>query len=247
MMKKIKKVSIKYETTDYPPPYSYHYQLDCELQEENLKVSLDLQYTDRDLIDEDEIYAEGFSLNDDYFWKGILPEVWLRAFQDFLGSVSLAQKSDTESLFVKIQYDNDQKKEGFPEDIRKWEYFLQELIQAVYETDRKELPLKIRFLKHKTSGDDTLYDFNVFFARRDILLKELNNKREYKISWEEGKNLLKQIYMLDFLEGSDKKPADEGHFIDPGDGYWYKLGKDAVNPHVTNNAVEKIQNFFSKQ
>src|SRR5688572_9901646 len=72
---------LEYDSGIVPPPYSHVFRLMLDWSNGDLDVVLDLHYTDREDLTNEEILDEGFTLNDDYSYKGTLNTVWIKPLQ----------------------------------------------------------------------------------------------------------------------------------------------------------------------
>ena len=69
--------SLKYQTAEnIPAPFAHAIEINGSLDQE-LELSFELTYLDREDLTEDEILEEGFTTNDNFTWKGTLPKVWV--------------------------------------------------------------------------------------------------------------------------------------------------------------------------
>lgn len=235
----VKQVIIEYHTSNLPPPYQHKYKLRCKILKD-LELHFELTYLNRDTLTEDEILEEGFSLHDDFQWSGSLPEVWSVSLQEEISQTTFENKE--KDLMITV----DQGEKKGPHDTSRWEYFLQEMIQGIYEVSQKEDALRIKILKVGQSKSSAEIVF--VFRMREIKINPLKQVTDFSISWEMGRSLLKDIYSLEYFydESLRKEPSNTGYYIDLGDGMWYQLGKAAQNPHPDNKATERIIAYFDK-
>src|SRR5690606_6404961 len=70
---------------------------------------------------------------------------------------------------------------AIPNNQEEWQYLAQEFIQAIYEINKKEAPLKIQCLVIGAEGEKTLYQMTVKFSTRSIDFTVNGNVRE--IDW----------------------------------------------------------------
>ena len=75
---------LEYDSGILPPPYSHVFRLALDWSTGVLRTQLDLHYTDREELSEQEIFDEGFSLNDDSHFQGKLAAVWIKPVQALL-------------------------------------------------------------------------------------------------------------------------------------------------------------------
>jgi hypothetical protein len=249
----ISSVIFRYDTTQLPPPFCYRYTLELRFDPGDIKIDYHHHYYGREELENEEILEEGFSLDDDFTWKGLLPGIWKDVLLDKLEKSNYRKKkrrSEHEpQLEISVNYANGNSESKFPDDLRSWEFLLQEVVQAIFELGRKELPLNIRYMI-KDDKSQILKLFEMTFAeRKSIITEEVNGKRKYPkiLLWDNALRLLRNIYALEFdpekaLKG--KMPAKQGHFIDPGEGIWYKFGEGVTNPEPGLNILDKVKETF---
>ncbi|MFW5759694.1 MAG: hypothetical protein ACOCXH_01795, partial [Cyclobacteriaceae bacterium] len=122
-------------------------------------------------------------------------------------------------------------------DIEKWTYLIQELTQAILEKSKKELPLQMGIMQIDEQKRENIQWLEFSFVHCSIK----DEKGMPVLNWHKGRELMRLIYMLDFEEPSTVSKNNPGIYIDPGDGYWYLLGKGAKNPHPENDVQSKIE------
>ena len=150
------------------------------------------------------------------------------------GEITLATKEHTKTSPAKS-----------PTNQEAWQLLAQDLIQAIYETAKKELPLQINFQvveKEKTDrGSVTLH-----FSDRNVLL-ELNGETS-QLNWEYAFQLMKLIFTPDYdYDIAKEKPGTKkGIYLDCGDGLWHELGKGVLNIDPEFDAVAQIEEHMRK-
>ena len=234
------KITFKYNSGTIPPPFCHKYYIEIKAKSlEVFRVKLQLEYYDRDTISEDEIFEEGFSLEDDFTWSGPLPKVWGEEIIKKLKSSNWKKKplpsSSSSEFTIKVDHHNESEILQ-PADTRTWEIFVQEIIQAIFELSEKEAPLFLSYVSKSSEEQINQADFNFSFAQRKISITSQNNSLK-NMTWTEGQKLLKFIFSIDYLpeNGSEQVPNLPGNYISPGDGWWYELapyknsGKDAID------------------
>jgi hypothetical protein len=247
------KVLFQFESVNMPPPFSHQYRIELDLKNESPHLSLDLKYTDREELTEDEILDEGFTLNDDFSWKGDLPAVWKKSVLEKINEsnfISKAKKSTEHLPFLVISlfHAGSDVQELIPAEEKTWEPFLQEIIQASFEMAGKEKSLFIRYLSVK-NNKTTSKELKLSFAHRMIIItidKGEGTPIEKVLSWQAGQKLMKNVYILDYPEneGSLKTPGTDGHFIDIGDGNWYNLDTEVESPTNRKDLVSELKNIL---
>ena len=239
------KIIFEYNTGPIPPPFCHRYKIEISnTSPDKYLVDLHIEYYDRDEISEEEIFEEGFSLDDDYSWKGNLPLVWGQEIENKLKSANWKKKSprrDDGSEFTIRLVQHNQSEILHPATIRVWGIFVQEIIQAIFELSKKEAPLQIGFLAGSSDNQSQKIDLTYSFANRVVLLESLQ-KGNSSMDWEEGQKLLKYIFNFDYLpENSfDKIPKKQSNYISPGDGLWYELSPNENANKETIALIDRL-------
>lgn len=239
-------VNIRYQTLLLPPPYSYRYALVLQPEERALRVRLEWTHTDRDELTGEAIEEEGFSANDDFFWEGMLPQVWAAALDDLLRETHWVPEtaSNDSSLRVTVTKSSEDMTQGSPHDHAEWEYFLQEMVQAVYEAAQREHPLQLAYLTSRRDSQPTELRWKASFLHRRFTLVHLadDQQQEYQLPWQKLRALLQAWYVPDYYSEKAESgvPSLPGEYVDPGDGLWYQFGKAVTNPGKSD-AVGHLQ------
>lgn len=239
--------SIKYQTAEIiSPPYSYAVEINGNIeQNQELFLSFELTYLNRDGLSVDEIEEEGFTQNDDFNWKGTLPVIWTDIlFGNFKSSKPLIVNNlEDEKDFWELSFEN---KSWFPHDPDDWKYFIEEIQQAIFEKTGLEAPLNLTFLKINQNQKNEL-NISASFVHREIILtkwsSETNQKKEKQLEWDELNFILKNAFSGDFYEESalNKTPFRNGNYVNIGDGLWYEIGKSLK---IESHKVNKIWKLF---
>lgn len=235
--------SLKYQTSEnIPPPFAHAIELSGEIsQNKELSVFFELTYLDRDQLTEEEILDEGFSMTDDFSWKGALPDVW----KDILyGNLKSARPLKIKGLephqnFWQLDFDG---QSFYPSNSEKLTYLIEEIQQAVFEKAGRELPLDLIFFKNQ-AGETKEVAIKASFVERSLEITRTENGltgRTSILPWEELNFILKNTFAGEFIMDTafNQKPSHKGTFVNIGDGYWYELGKSLlIEPY-------KIQKMF---
>ena len=239
---------------EVPPPYAHAYKISLSKNNSDdlkeLQINFEIEYIFREGLSNEEILAESFSENDDYHWEGTLPAVWLSEVEDFLEKTTY-QNEVLNDLYLKI---NNNKKT--PENLEEWHYFVQELVQAIYEKAAHSLPLLIRLRSVET---DKNADKNApkngitlalepSFVERKVIASLKKNKEKHQIipiSWEHFGLTLQKIYQLEYIDekAREEEPQKNGFFIDNGQGFWYEEGKSFAGDI---KIINEVKNFLSR-
>lgn len=251
---KVTSLEVNFITPDAPPPYSYGYRLTANIKEDGIDIDFVLSYTDRDEVDEEEILAEGFTLNDDFSFKGVLPASWKASLLSRLEHASWITGSQENSfLFFRIVSQETKKPlEGYPSDFETWEYFLQEMVQAIFEAGKKERPLEVVYKDiTKDRGTQTIFLSGSFLQREAKLTVAAENGQESRtveLPWKNLRKMLKAIYLPDYDPdlAQAQEPKKAGRYLNPGDGLWYELGKAITNPNKEIDSLGILESEFSR-
>jgi hypothetical protein len=213
------------------------------------EADIEIEYYDRDEVSEDEIYSEGFTLDDDFRWRGEMPQAWVQEIIKKLNTSNwkkqISLRPGETGMMVKI--DTDQSAEDLePANLRSWEVFVQELIQACFELSEKEAPLHIEYIRNEDTKHKKQLRITYSFAQRTVILVT-KNKTEKILSWANGRKLLKYIYGIDYMpeNGNSKAPTGKGSFILPGDGLWYPLDA-SLNGKDELPKIEKLKRLLGE-
>ncbi len=244
---------IRYKNTVIPPPFSFQYKIILTKENSYFKVAFTMEYVDREQVTEEEILEEGFTGDDNYEWEGKFPNVWMRELKNMLHKSSWPKQHSTDPTKPKLSIamrDEENEFIGSPANFDSWEYLLQEIIQAIYEISKKELPLELQYQERHNGENEIMVRLKSVFAERTIFVEkeEIHEEKVHKtIDWDRLKQILRFVYMpeYDYEKGSSKPPKKDGSFIDSGDKVWYELGKGVTNPSGNNDAISRIKDIFT--
>ncbi len=219
-------LNISFLTLQVPPPFAHGYTMSVTSQGEAWKIGFQLEYLQRESLEEEEILEEGFSGDDDFEWSGKLPEVWAQTLDQLLAETSFEPEKPEEApnhLF--LEYVNNGKS-GFVGNFQEWEYVLEELIQAIFELAKRELPFMLHLVNLKQGVDLKL---QAKFATRSFTLK--GNKKPFP--WEQLKAVLGHIENLEINEVPKLKPLKKGYWLSfDGEQYFEIKSEQGVNEFV---------------
>jgi hypothetical protein len=233
-----------------PAPFSHYYTLKLDiLSKDELHVDFSISYTNRENMDEDEILDEGFSLDDDYRWKGSVPAVWIGEFQKILaGSKIIRQREEKEfEDFIEIELEEDDKKVTvYPVDKERWSYFLQEFMQAIFESGGREKPFELSFLTIEEGKATRAIELKASFALKTFTLVNQGASPQ-KLEWIQLQKVMDTVYKAEFIEDNalETKPSKSGSYISAGDGLWYQLGIAVVEPTNKSKELARIESLFA--
>lgn len=240
MEKKLENFNINFKTKDIPAPFAHTISLEGKYKKTGLEIELNIKYIGREELEEEEIFEEGFTLEDDFNWKGELSSVWYTEIMELIDKGNLSSSKEdtdpTEEIIVSLNFSEEKNKEIINN--KKWIYFLQEIIQAIFEVSGKELPLEIVILNISKDKVQNLLFLTFYFSAREVNLKLLNSSNEellIKNEWNSFQDFLKHLYTPEFIpeKAIFDVPKAQGTYIDPGEGVWFKLGEGIINPGKT--------------
>lgn len=243
----ISRIEIEYDSGIIPPPYSHVFKLKIGLGKNFLDTNLELIYTDREELSEEEIFNEGFSLNDDYQFQGEVPKVWEQPLKELYAKSKWSNnKLDDEGGISVLAKDIHGKiSRTVPLNQQDWQFFAQDYIQSVYELSKKEAPLTINYVIQKPSENADI-SLTVKFSIRKVEVT-VNGKNK-EMEWEKAKELLGFVFLpdYDYDQAKEQKPDQNGEFIDCGDGYWHNMQKGVFNIDDSFDAKSRIKAGFRK-
>lgn len=222
------KVKISYQTLLLPPPFAFGHTLDLVFENDELHIVYELEYLNRDTINKEEIESEGYSLDDDFKWEGTLGKVWSDEFLPLLENIELQPNNNNENIWMHFKIsEGDLEKSGLVKDVELWDFKTQELIQAIYEKAKIELPLEMTFVQ-KSGESSTKYIVKGAFENRE---SSVNGKQ---VSWKEMQDVAETIFSMEFDDEPVKKPNSDGLWIDlSGEGDLCQVkGNRALNNKI---------------
>lgn len=243
------RLELDYDSGPVPPPFSHVFKLKVSFEKNFINTQFDIHYTDREDLQEDEILNEGFTLDDDYNFIGEIPKVWEQPFKKLYSQSKWSNKKalDLSGGIKLLAKDlHGQITRTIPTNQKEWQYLAQEYIQAIYEINKKEAPLTLKYKIIDHEGEEINYELTVRFSTRKIDLYVNGVAKE--TDWEQVQPLLSYIFLPDYDYGSAKEtpPTDKGTYIDCGDGFWHEFGKGIVNIDDSFDAISKIKEEFMK-
>ena len=231
-----KRLTIRYQTArSLPAPYAYFYTIDAKpVAGDRFDLKFAITYPDRDDIDDDELIAEGFTREDDFSWSGQLPGTWLDAFVNLISKTKLqlldeARLGEDDDFWaITIETNTTKTQEGQPAFSDDWQYLLQELIQAIYESMSRERPFELTYLDLTDQSDQEMH-IVASFAERTVQLTQIKDRRESRktLPWSTVQSLLAQVYEHDYApdEAQTKRPTRRGQWLNLGTDEWHEISR----------------------
>ena len=228
------RLQIRYQTArSLPAPYAYFYTLMAQPAASNaIRINLAITYPDRNDIDDDELIAEGFTRDDDFSWSGQLPKAWLETITKLIAKTrlqpldedKLAEDDDFWDLTIEA---SDDSKQGKPANANDWQYLVQELMQAAYESTGRERPFELTYLNLGNQPGDRELRLTGSFAERTVEVQSIQNSRErtQTLPWTTLQQVMRKVYEHDFdpEEAQFNRPKRDGHWLNLGGEEWYDL------------------------
>lgn len=223
-MNKKKIYRLSYSNVLNPPPYLYRLDIELEFVDREVEIKYNKHFLDREEFSEEELEEEGFSTNDDFKLAGKLNQNWAVYFQELVEKSNWTSEKPSEGFgYTLCKFNPDQSQPEYLT-INRIEYLMEEIYQAILETNKIEAPLSIELIKVLTGSEKTVKLTWHFKDRRFEMLSNQNKS----LSWEQGQNILSQFYETDLSEQSVyKKKLPIGKcYINTGEGYWYETPQD---------------------
>lgn len=225
-----KTLQIRYQTAAIMPgPFAHFYTLSLTPTASTyLQTEISIDYPDREELDEEDIVGEGFTLDDNFTWQGILPETWLDAVTPLTGNAKL-KPLDEDSLGenddffeVTLVTADGQTNQGTPAVRDAWQYLAQELIQATYEAAGREHPFELIYVDNTQVSTGELR-LTASFAARTLTVTTDGKVRP--LPWNELQRIMSRVYSAEYNpdEALLNRPKQDGRFLNMGTEEWYNI------------------------
>lgn len=240
---------IRFQTApSTPAPFSHYDTFKLFIDSESkINVDFSITYIDRDALTEDEILNEGFTLNDNFSWKGGLAPLWIEEFEKILTTSKIIRKREEDEYqdFIEVELEEEGKRVTiYPVVKEKWQYFLQELMQAIFEVSKKEDPFKLSYLDIQ-GQESVLLDFEASFATKTFKSSK-NGGADKILPWAQLQTVMDTVYRAEFIDdyALESKPTKAGKYLSAGDGLWFQLGVAVVETTSKSKDLQKIEKLF---
>ena len=249
--KDVKSIQINFDAGSLiPAPFHYAYSLDIQLEEAIAKYAI--EYLHREELTEEEITDEGFTLEDDWQWEGKLTNAWQEALKEQIQKQSwpkkpASPKAEEGKLHIRLIGQEDKVLfEGIPADTASWEYFMQELVQAIYEIAQREAPFQLVYKEIGPGGSQHQIYLEASFAKRLITARQQQQEGAEELAqpdWKQLKSLMKSIYIpdYDYEQATVNEPKKRGKYIATGEGLWFKFGESLTEPDARSNSLDRLE------
>lgn len=229
-----KRLQIRYQTArSLPAPYAYFYTLAVNPVSNNtLQIDLAITYPGRDDIDDDELIAEGYTRDDDFNWTGKLPKTWLDTLTNLIAKTRLRSFNEDEldeddDFWGMTIEGNGTSTYGRPANVDDWQYLVQELIQAAYESVGRERPFELTYLNLSSQQGNQELHLTASFAERTVKILSIQNQRErtQTLPWVTLQQMMSKVYEHDFdpEDAQLKRPKRDGQWLNLGTDEWYDI------------------------
>jgi hypothetical protein len=242
---------IRFQTAEVvPAPYANFQTIKLHMiSEDDLTVDFSIKYTDREDLEEEEIIEEGFTMEDDFTWKGALPATWIKEFNEIYGSSKIVRQREEKEFedFIEIEIEEgDKRVTVYPVDKERWVYFLQEFMQAILETAGRELPFELTYLDYDAEPKSEVA-LKASFATKSFTMSE-NGGVLKTLDWGFLQKVMDTVYRAEFIydNASEKKPTKSGKYLYIGDQLWYQMGVAVVETTAKSKDLQMIESLFSK-
>ncbi|SHN12334.1 hypothetical protein SAMN04488057_10775 [Cyclobacterium lianum] len=240
------RLEIEYTTGEVPPPFSHVFKLKMSFGKNFVNTQFDIHYTGREDLSPEEIIDEGFTMADDYSYKGEIPKLWENVFKKLYSASKWSnQKTLGEKGGIKILAKDTHGKitRDIPLNQEDWYLTCQDFIQAIYEISKKEAPLGIRF---KSIGQEGLADIELLYRFSIRKVEAKVNDQVKPLEWDEGRSLASLIFIpdYDYTLASEDQPIETGNYLDCGDGLWHNFNTGIINLDPEFDAKGKILEAF---
>lgn len=241
---------IRYQSAPVvPAPFSNYSTLKFHIySKDEVKVEYSISYTDRDELSEDEIFDEGFTLDDDYKWKGPVPTLWIGEFQSIWASSKMNRQREEKEFedFIELEFEEEGKRVTvYPVDKERWTYFLQEFTQAIFESAGKEKPFELNYLQIQ-GGERKQLEFKASFAHKTFNMRK-NGGAEIAMDWSQLEKVMNTVYRAEFVDdlALESKPSKNGIYISTEPNWWYEFGVSLIEPKSKSKELPKIEALFA--
>lgn len=229
----MKKITIEFKTLDVPAPFAHDYELKLVI-DKNIDASYYINYKGREDLTEEEILEEGYTIDDDFEWAGKIDTSWKNQLLSLIDTKpqgkDVVPNEFTQTEFT-ISVNSDGKiSKSVHYDDENLSYQVQEIVQALFETSKREFPLQINFLL-KERGKKEEFKVVLSFASRSCEISQ-KGKIHKKLSWEDGSSFMSLVYQPDYLLDLAKTKKDD-LYISFEDNAWFSVADIEENERLS--------------
>jgi len=229
--------------SDIPAPYHFEAIFDFKgFENDELSLSLNIQYVEREDFTPEELITEGLSVEDKFEWSGSLPSVWKNrlAFSFSKYKSGSCDPKDAEP-FIAIEAVNSST--YAPRFLEFEENLVQELMQAIFEVAGKEYPLFLGFQFKDKNDSWNRYQGEMSFMNLNFTYSDEHGKVDTITDWDKLQDIVNTIFIAEFINEKaieDLKKANT-FSIFPGDGFWYTAGDSLRKPSGNTNYFDILE------
>lgn len=238
-------LQIKYESQTLPAPYA----ISCKINIKWPGIGLKLNYLGREDLSEEEIYEEGFTMQDDFEGHTDLGQFWEETLVEAYEKTTIQRKPPKEdppfTIELAFSKNGESQKKGKPSEYGMWEYLVQELMQATFEGCKTEKPFWLQATRIH-NGQSSSLEIKASFLEREASLSKQG--KTTPISWEKLRQYMKIFFQPDYLpeEATSKDPKGNGYYIQTEPGIWYQIGKSIANPTEDSDLTGKLKGLIDE-
>lgn len=207
-------LEISFQTAFLPAPFAHAYNLTLK-GDKTVHYHFEIEYLDREGLTQEDIEMEGGELDHYLAFEGELPASWKDILFEKLKDIRLKEKQPEHMDYLFIDTGE---QSGHPADQENWQYFLQELIQCIYEINEKESPLALSIIM-KNGPEEEKHTLKASFRDRKVFIGE-----EMK-AWDFLNEFLLFLENCDFDEQvlTTLPKKSTGVFVDYGDDTIFRI------------------------
>lgn len=173
--------------------------------------------------------------------------VWTRELKSLLKHSQFTEEDEESELNEYIAIEKPQETGNaslIPVNRNVWSYFLQEMMQAIFEAAGREKAFELDYLQIK-NGQETSFQLKASFVSKVFSVQTPKEMRV--LEWKFLEECMKVIFQAEFVSESAlaKRPKSDGFYLSPGDGLWYKSGEALQNPSPRSKVLNEIESFFN--
>ena len=229
--------------SDIPAPYHFEAIFNFKgFENDHLSLSLHIQYIEREDFTNEELIAEGLSIEDKFEWSGNLPLIWKnRLALSFSKYKSGSCDPKDAEPFIAIEASNSST--YVPRFLEFEENLVQELMQAIFEEAGKEYPLFLGFQFKDINDSWNKYQGEMSFANLNFTYSDASGKVETITDWDKLQDIINMIFIAEFIneKAFEELKKTNTFSIFPGDGYWYTAGDSLRKPSGNTNYFDILE------
>lgn len=219
-------VFIDFKTPFLPSPYLYELKVSLKRYTDGLGVKLDKSYLDRDDWTEEELLEEGLDPRPSIHYSATLPQRWLQQLEALL-ALPEGKKAGLQTIQLEgeVPYS--------PKDLSFMGLWLEELYQALVESNKEEAPLYLEFIFIEKNGQKAQSEVSISFETLNMSVKRNDGSKQVENNWSRIRNWMHFVFAGE--EGQEAKgviePSKAGTYLRfASEGPYLEIGKDWILP-----------------